>query len=126
MTQEIDRCIHALELASHGVRVALISSGDSGIYGMAGLALELWLEISEDERPKFLVHPGVSAMQLAASRVGAPLMNDFCAISLSDCLTPWAKIEERLRGAAIGDFVIALYSNLFISVNVIIQTNESL
>ncbi len=110
LTKEKDRCIKALELATEGVRVSLISSGDSGIYGMAGLALQLWLDKPEDERPELQIHPGISAMQMAASKVGAPLMHDFCAISLSDCLTPWGKIEERLLAAACGDFVIGLYN----------------
>ena len=110
LTRERDRCLEALELASQGIRVALISSGDSGIYGMAGLALELWLEKSEVDRPAFTIHPGISAVQIAASRVGAPLMNDFCTISLSDKLIPWSVIKERLRGALIGDFVIAIYN----------------
>ncbi len=110
LTLERERCMQALNLASQGIRVALISSGDSGIYGMAGLALELLLEIPKDVRPNFNVHPGISAMQMAASRVGAPLMNDFCAVSLSDRLTPWPTIEERLLAALKGDFVIALYN----------------
>jgi len=90
--------------------VALVSSGDSGIYGMAGLALELWLQLAEAERPRFAVHPGISALQLAAARCGAPLMHDFCTISLSDRLTPWTVIEQRLIAAAAGDFVVALYN----------------
>ncbi len=110
LTEERDRCAEALALARAGVKVALISSGDSGIYGMAGLALELWLELEATERPLFEVHPGVSAVQLAAARVGAPLMHDFCTISLSDRLTPWPVIERRLRAAAAGDFVVALYN----------------
>ena len=97
LTLEKDRCLKALELAQQGVKVSLVSSGDSGIYGMAGLALELWLDKPINERPFFEVHPGVSAIQIAASRVGAPLANDFCAISLSDRLTPWKTIEERLQ-----------------------------
>ncbi len=110
ITQERDRCIYALKLARQGIRVALISSGDSGIYGMAGLALELWLEQKVSQRPVFQVHPGISALQLAAARVGAPLMHDFCTVSLSDRLTPWEKIEARVRSAAEGDFVIAIYN----------------
>tara|TARA_Y100001968_G_scaffold116045_1_gene105398 strand:+ start:274 stop:2046 length:1773 start_codon:yes stop_codon:yes gene_type:complete len=110
LTFERERCKKALELAKQGARVALVSSGDSGIYGMAGLALELWLEQSKNERPFFEVHPGISALQMAAAKVGAPLMNDFCTISLSDLLTPWEKIEERLKFASIGDFVIAIYN----------------
>jgi cobalt-precorrin 5A hydrolase/precorrin-3B C17-methyltransferase len=110
LTAELDRCAEALALARAGLRVALVSSGDSGIYGMAGLALDLWLRLAAAERPGFTVHPGLSALQLAAARVGAPLMHDFCTISLSDRLTPWAVIERRLRAAAEGDFVVALYN----------------
>jgi cobalt-precorrin 5A hydrolase/precorrin-3B C17-methyltransferase len=110
LTQERARCAEALQLAQAGMRVALISSGDSGIYGMAGLALELWLQQPHDHRPAFAVHPGLSALQLAAARAGAPLMHDFCTISLSDRLTPWAVIEQRLQAAAAGDFVVALYN----------------
>ncbi len=110
LTAERDRCLEALDLAGQGLRVALISSGDSGIYGMAGLALELWLARPAIDRPALTVHPGISALQLAAARVGAPLMHDFCTVSLSDRLTPWAVIERRLRAAAAGDFVVALYN----------------
>jgi len=110
LTAERDRCLEALDLAGQGVRVALVSSGDSGIYGMAGLALELWLARQPIDRPAFSVHPGISALQLAAARAGAPLMHDFCTISLSDRLTPWEVIERRLRAAAAGDFVVALYN----------------
>ena len=110
LTRERDRCLQALELARQGARVALVSSGDSGIYGMAGLALELWLSLPETARPQFEVHPGISALQLAAARAGAPLMHDFCTISLSDRLTPWEVIEKRLEAAATGDFVVALYN----------------
>ncbi len=110
LTAERDRCLQALALATQGIRVALISSGDSGIYGMAGLALELWLARPAIDRPSFTVHPGISALQLAAARVGAPLMHDFCTVSLSDRLTPWSVIERRLQAAAAGDFVVALYN----------------
>ena len=110
LTQERERCQQALQLACQGVKVALISSGDSGIYGMAGLALELWLAREAADRPAFAVHPGISALQLAAARCGAPLMHDFCTISLSDRLTPWEVIEKRLVAAAQGDFVVALYN----------------
>ena len=110
LTEERARCADALELAQAGLKVALISSGDSGIYGMAGLALELWLQQPQQERPRFAVHPGLSALQLAAARAGAPLMHDFCTISLSDRLTPWPVIERRLQAAAAGDFVVALYN----------------
>ncbi len=110
LTFEKDRCQYALDLAKEGVKVALISSGDSGIYGMAGLALELWLNQRVDSRPLFQVHPGISSFQMAAAKLGAPLMNDFCSISLSDILTPWDQIEERIKGAAIGDFVLAIFN----------------
>ena len=79
LTKEWERCDRALALAQQGVKVALVSSGDSGIYGMAGLALELWLQQPITDRPVFQVHPGISALQLAAARAGAPLMHDFCA-----------------------------------------------
>jgi cobalt-precorrin 5A hydrolase/precorrin-3B C17-methyltransferase len=106
------RVAHALDLAAAGREVALISSGDAGIYAMATLVFEL---IERGNRPdwarvEILGLPGVSAMQVAAARVGAPLGHDFCAISLSDLLTPWATIERRLRAAADGDFVVALYN----------------
>ena len=110
LTRERDRCQQALEMARAGTRVALVSSGDSGIYGMAGLALELWMDLPESDRPLFQVHPGLSALQLAAAKAGAPLMHDFCTISLSDRLTPWEVIERRLHAAAAGDFVVALYN----------------
>jgi cobalt-precorrin 5A hydrolase/precorrin-3B C17-methyltransferase len=110
LTRERERCQQALQLACQGIPVALVSSGDSGIYGMAGLALELWLRLAEADRPDVAVHPGISALQLAAARCGAPLMHDFCTISLSDRLTPWSVIERRLVAAAQGDFVVALYN----------------
>jgi cobalt-precorrin 5A hydrolase / precorrin-3B C17-methyltransferase len=110
LTQERERCREALALACQGMTVALVSSGESGIYGMAGLALEEWLMLAEGDRPGFSVHPGISALQLAAARAGAPLMHDFCTISLSDRLTPWDVIEQRLQAAAAGDFVVALYN----------------
>ena len=110
LTEERARCLEALSLAGQGLVVALVSSGDSGIYGMAGLALELWLARAPIDRPGFAVHPGISALQLAAARAGAPLMHDFCTISLSDRLTPWPVIETRLKAAAAGDFVVALYN----------------
>ena len=110
LTYEKDRCQKALDLAKEGVRVALISSGDSGIYGMAGLALELWLDEPVESRPSLQVHPGISSFQMAAAKLGAPFMHDFCAISLSDLLTPWEQIEKRIKSAAIGDFVLAIFN----------------
>ena len=108
--KEQERCTIALAMACQGQRVALVSSGDSGIYGLAGLALACWLDLPEQERPGFAVHPGISALQMAAARLGGPLMHDFCVISLSDRLTPWATIQRRLHAAAMGDFVVALYN----------------
>lgn len=110
--QERDRCAEALTLVSEGKHVALISSGDAGIYAMASLVYEL---IDRGKRPEWQrlnvrVIPGISALQAAAARSGAPLGHDFCAISLSDLLTPWETIEQRLRAAAQGDFVVALYN----------------
>ena len=110
LTFEKDRCKRALDLAKQGVKVALISSGDSGIYGMAGLALELWLDEIDNSRPLFQVHPGISAFQMAAAKIGAPFMHDFCSISLSDLLTPWDQIEKRIENAAKGDFVLAIFN----------------
>ncbi|MEL7144376.1 MAG: precorrin-3B C(17)-methyltransferase [Cyanobacteria bacterium J06573_11] len=111
ITQERQRAERAIELANWGLTVAVISSGDCGIYGMAGLVFEqLRAENWNGKTPKVKVFPGVSALQSAASRVGAPLMHDFCAISLSDLLTPWPVIQQRLRAAAEGDFIVALYN----------------
>ena len=111
MTQEIDRCRAALKAASEGETVVVISSGDAGIYGMAGLVLELLVKVDEAERPEFGgVIPGVSAMSSAAGLLGAPIMHDFVVISLSDLLTPWEIIQERAELAAQGDFVTALYN----------------
>ncbi len=109
--EEEARARAALELAAAGRKVALVSSGDPGIYAMAALAFEL-IEGGEPtwRRVAVQVAPGISAMQAAAARVGAPLGHDFCAISLSDLLTPWPEIERRLRAAAEGDFVVALYN----------------
>ncbi len=110
LTQEKQRCVEAIGLAEEGIKVALISSGDSGIYGMAGLLLELVQKIDSKFRPLFIIHPGISSLQLAASLAGAPLANDFCAISLSDRLTPWETIERRVHGAMVGDFVVAIFN----------------
>jgi len=110
LTEEKERCSKAIKLAEEGIKVALISSGESGFYGMAGLLLELLQKIKKEYRPYFEVHPGISSVQLAAALSGAPLMNDFCSISLSDKLTPWPLIKKRIEGALIGDFVIALFN----------------
>jgi cobalt-precorrin 5A hydrolase/precorrin-3B C17-methyltransferase len=110
LTEEKERCSKVIKLAEEGIKVALISSGESGFYGMAGLLLELLQKIKKEYRPYFEVHPGISSVQLAAAISGAPLMNDFCSISLSDKLTPWSLIEKRIEGALVGDFVIALFN----------------
>ncbi len=109
---EEERARKALDLAASGRAVALVSSGDAGIYGLASLVFEL---LEREARPGWQriaieVVPGISAMQVAAARLGAPLGHDFCAISLSDLLTPWDQIERRIKAAAEGDFVIALYN----------------
>ena len=111
ITQERQRAERAIVLARWGLTVAVISSGDCGIYGMAGLVLEeLRAQDWNGKTPAVQVFPGVSALQSAASRVGAPLMHDFCAISLSNLLTPWEVIETRLKAAASADFIVALYN----------------
>lgn len=111
ITQERQRAQRAIELAQWGLSVAVVSSGDCGIYGMAGLVMEELQQTGWDGKtPAVQVFPGISALQSAASRVGAPLMHDFCAISLSDLLTPWPVIEQRLQAAAAADFVVALYN----------------
>ena len=111
ITQERQRAERAIELAQWGLTVAMVSSGDCGIYGMAGLVLEeLQNQGWDGMSPSVQVFPGITALQAAAARVGAPLMHDFCAISLSDLLTPWPVIEKRLVAAAQGDFVTAIYN----------------
>ncbi|MEB3310137.1 MAG: precorrin-3B C(17)-methyltransferase [Snowella sp.] len=111
ITQERQRAQRAIALANWGLKVAVISSGDCGIYGMAGLVLEeLQKSESIEQQPTVEVFPGISALQAAAARVGAPLMHDFCAISLSDLLTPKPLIEKRLLAAAQADFVTAIYN----------------
>lgn len=107
MRQELDRCRWALETASQGRTVALLCSGDAGVYGMASPLLELTPEFSEVEVE---IVPGVTAALSGAALLGAPLGHDFCVISLSDLLTPWEVIEKRLACAAEGDFSICLYN----------------
>ena len=107
MRQELDRCRWALETASGGKTVALVCSGDAGVYGMAGPALQLaarWPDV------EITVIAGVTAALSGGAVLGAPLGHDFCVISLSDLLTPWEVIENRLRCAAMGDFSICLYN----------------
>lgn len=107
MRGELDRCRWALEAASQGRKVALVCSGDAGVYGMASPVLELagsYPEVAVE------VVPGVTAALSGAAVLGAPLAHDFCVISLSDLLTPWEVIEKRLRCAALGDFALCLYN----------------
>lgn len=107
MKSEVERVRMALEEAQSGKTVSLVCSGDSGVYGMAGLALELSVDFPE---VKIEVVPGVTAALSGGALLGAPLGHDFVVISLSDLLTPWELIEKRLRAAAAGDFAIALYN----------------
>ena len=107
MTQEARRCQMALDLAKSGKTVALVCSGDSGIYGMAALVYELR---GESQEPEIQVVPGLTAACSGGAVLGAPLAHDFCVISLSDRLTPWEVIEKRLACAAQGDFALALYN----------------
>ena len=108
MRQETERCRKALELARSGETVALISSGDSGIYGMAGLALEL--NAAESFSVPIEIVPGLTAAGAAAARMGAPLMLDYATISLSDLLVPWETIRKRLEAVAAADLVTVLYN----------------
>ncbi len=119
MKAEVARCQAAIERALAGARVALVSSGDAGIYGMAGLVLEICaardLRIGPPESAGEVdfhleVIPGIPALAAGAALLGAPLMHDFAAVSLSDLLTPWETIVKRLELAAQGDFVIVLYN----------------
>jgi precorrin-3B C17-methyltransferase len=108
MRQEVQRCRLALERAAGGETVSLVSSGDSGMYGMAGLAIEL--AAAERISVPIEIVPGVTAASSAAAALGAPLMLDFAAISLSDLLVPWEQIDKRLEAVASADLVVALYN----------------
>ncbi len=112
LAQEEARVRIALERAAEGNHVALVSSGDAGIYALATLAFELLdrEDRADWNRLDIRVEPGVSAIQAAAARMGAPIGHDFCTVSLSDLLTPWEVIENRLDAAAAGDFIVALYN----------------
>ena len=125
MRQETERCRYALEKAAQGAETVLVCSGDSGVYGMASLVFELAEQMygssgreacgryddnGHEICPEIEVIPGITAALSGGARLGSPLSNDFAVVSLSDLLTPWDVIEKRLRGAADGDFVIALYN----------------
>lgn len=107
MKKEVDRCVMAFEEAKKGKTVAMICSGDAGVYGMSGLMYEVGVNYPEIELE---VIPGVTAATGGGAVLGAPLIHDFCLISLSDLLTPWEKIESRLLMASKADFVICLYN----------------
>ena len=110
MMQEVERSRLAIDEALSGRDVAVVSSGDAGVYGMAGLVVDMILDLPEDTRPQFEIIAGVSAVNAAAAILGAPLMHDFAIISLSDLMTPWELIKKRVHSAAEADFVIALYN----------------
>ena len=107
MRKETERCRLCFEEAEKGKQVALICSGDAGVYGLASLMYEIGKEYQETE---LVVIPGITAANSGAAVLGAPLNHDYCVISLSDLLTPWEKIEKRLIAAAEGDFAIAIYN----------------
>ncbi|MDK2741807.1 MAG: precorrin-3B C(17)-methyltransferase [Nitrospira sp. BO4] len=112
MTEEIGRARAAIERARDGATVSLISSGDAGVYGMAGLVFQVLKEMGwkRGDSPELRLIPGMTALNSCASLVGAPLVHDSCSISLSDLLTPWSVIEKRIEAAASADFVIGLYN----------------
>lgn len=107
MKKEVERCVMAFDEAMKGKTVSMICSGDAGVYGMAGLMFEVGVKYPDVELE---IIPGVTAATGGAAVLGAPLIHDFCLISLSDLLTPWEKIETRLKDAAHGDFVVCLYN----------------
>lgn len=107
MRREIERCRLALAAAEEGRSVAMLCSGDAGVYGMAGPILSL---LADYPNVEIALVPGITAAISGAAVLGAPLMNDFCVISLSDLLTPWPVIEKRLRAAAEGDFAVCIYN----------------
>jgi precorrin-3B C17-methyltransferase len=119
LTHEIERATLAVQSARAGRRVCIVSSGDAGIYGMAGLVLDIFSQMSKETssslsdqvlEPDVEIVPGISALNAAAALLGAPLMHDFAAISLSDVLTPWPTIAQRLSAVAGADFVVVLYN----------------
>ena len=110
MTGEVQRCGKAIDQAQSGLDTVVVSSGDAGVYGMAGLVLELLEARGLLDAVEFEVVPGIPAVIGAAAILGAPLTHDFACVSLSDLLTPWELIEKRLDAAASADFVIALYN----------------
>lgn len=107
---ELDRALHALQLAAEGARVVVVSSGDPGVFAMASAVFEALEKHPEYQDTDIRVLPGITAMLAAAAHAGAPLGHDFCAINLSDNLKPWDMVEHRLRMAARGDFAMAFYN----------------
>ncbi|MBO5473039.1 MAG: precorrin-3B C(17)-methyltransferase [Lachnospiraceae bacterium] len=110
MTKEVERCQWAIAQARAGLNIAMVCSGDSGVYGMAGLICELAGDAMAKDMPELAILPGVTAACSGAAILGAPLTHDFAVISLSDRLTPWETIKRRLQAAVMGDFVICLYN----------------
>lgn len=110
MTREVERSLLAIDRAMEGQYVAVVSSGDPGIYGMAGIVLELLEKRAAADTVEVEIVPGISSANAAASSLGAALMHDFAVISLSDLLTPWEVIEKRLEAAAQADMVTVLYN----------------
>ncbi len=110
MTGEIKRCQAAVASCAKGLDTAIVSSGDAGIYGMAGLALEILDEEGLSEEVDVEILPGIPALTAAAALLGAPLMHDFAVVSLSDLLTPWKTIRRRIEAAASADFVLGIYN----------------
>ncbi|HKI48764.1 MAG TPA: precorrin-3B C(17)-methyltransferase, partial [Desulfobacteria bacterium] len=110
MTGEIKRCRIAIDQALEGKETAIVSSGDSGIYGMAGLVIELVANQGLLDKVEVNIIPGISALSAAAALLGAPLMHDFAVVSLSDLMTSWDDIEARVDAAAKSDFVLVIYN----------------
>lgn len=133
MMKEIERCTHAVESASKGITTSIISTGDAGLYGMAGPCYEIAEELGIIDKIEIIVIPGVSAIFAAAAELGAPLMHDTAIISLSDLLTPLELIKKRLDYAALGDFVIGIYNprskkrpdNLKMAIDIIAKHRDS-
>jgi len=110
MTREIERCRAAVTSCTKGLDTAIVSSGDAGIYGMAGLALEILDEEGLTQAVDVEIVPGIPALAAAAALLGAPLVHDFAVVSLSDLLTPWETIRRRIEAAASADFVLVIYN----------------
>ncbi|MGI9062470.1 MAG: precorrin-3B C(17)-methyltransferase [Pseudonocardiaceae bacterium] len=110
MGAEQERAVDAVDAAADGARVALVSSGDAGIYGMASLALSTAAALPGARRPTVRIVPGVTAATAAGALLGAPLARDFACLTLSDLLAPWEAVEARLRAVAASDLVLALYN----------------